>query len=380
MANPYDSSNPLSIRDLFSLTINQTNQSLAMCHMAESALATAAQDEDTVARQGGGSRPGKAPNLDRSHLQGHQGLLRDYFVDGPQCFPAEKFRRRYRMNRNLFLRIVDAVTLHDPYFVQKPDAVGRLGLSPLQKCTAAIRMLAYGTPADLQDEYLRLSESTALESLERFCSAVHHQFSDEYRREPTQEDINHILEVNEARGFPGMLGSLDCMHWSWKNCPAAHAGQYKGKEDCPTLILEAVATHNLWIWNSFFGLPGSLNDINVLHKSPIFQRLAKGVAPKCRFSIAGRDFDIGYYLADGIYPKWATLVQTISHPQDNRKKVSFLSFFSKKNCLTTASAFLQDAGVVSQGRGTRLWRASVLIRHCREPRPTLETRNFTFDH
>jgi hypothetical protein len=34
--------------------------------------------------------------------------------------------------------------LHDPYFRCKPDATGKLGFSSYQKCSTAIRMLAYG--------------------------------------------------------------------------------------------------------------------------------------------------------------------------------------------------------------------------------------------
>jgi hypothetical protein len=30
------------------------------------------------------------------------------------------------------------------------------------------------------------------------------------------------------RGFPGMIGSLDRIHWKWKNCPSALKGQYQG--------------------------------------------------------------------------------------------------------------------------------------------------------
>jgi hypothetical protein len=95
-------------------------------------------------------------------------------------------------------------------------------------------------------------------------------FGDTYLRSPTVQDTAQILAFNEAQGFPGMLGSIDCMHWKWKNCPFSWQGMYKGHKKGCTVILEAVATHNLWIWHSFFGMPGSNNDINVLQCSPIF--------------------------------------------------------------------------------------------------------------
>ena len=122
------------------------------------------------------------------------------------------------MNRDLFLRIMNAVEAHDYYFVQKRDATGVLGLSCFQKVTAALRMLTYGVPADATDEYVRIGESTALESLRRFVAAVVEIFEAEYLRHPNEADIARLLALNEKRGFPGMLGSIDCMHWAWKNC------------------------------------------------------------------------------------------------------------------------------------------------------------------
>lgn len=95
-----------------------------------------------------GSRPGKSPNLPRDHAAGHQRIFDDYFGEHP-VYTDRLFRRRFRMSKRLFLRVLDAVCQDDPYFVQKPDSTGKMGLSPLQKVTAALRMLAYGISGDL---------------------------------------------------------------------------------------------------------------------------------------------------------------------------------------------------------------------------------------
>ncbi len=165
------------------------------------------------------------------------------------------------MAQSLYMRIVHAVQNHDYYFVQRRNAAGVLGLHPLQKITAALQMLAFGVPADFLDDYLGMAESTILSSLRRFVRAIVEIFGDEYLRSPNQDDTNRLLAIGEQKGFPGMLGNIDCMHWKWKNCPTAWSGMYQGHVHEPTIILEVVASKDLWIWHAFFGLPGSHNDI-----------------------------------------------------------------------------------------------------------------------
>ena len=100
-------------------------------------------------------------------------------------------------------------------------------------------------------------------------------FGPEYLKAPNEQDIARILAVNKAIGFMGMWGSIDCMHWGWDKCPKLQ-GMYKGKAGKPTVILEAVASYDTWIWHAFFGMPGTLNDITVLNNSPFLVKVVTG--------------------------------------------------------------------------------------------------------
>jgi len=109
-----------------------------------------------------------------------------------------------------------------------------------------------------------------------------------------------------------MFASIDCMHWIWKNCPMAYQGQYKGKEKHATIVLEAIASYDLWIWHCFFGLPGTMNDINVLDRSPLVAAILHGTFPKVPWRMDGKDYEHSYFLGDGIYPDVCFFVFVVS--------------------------------------------------------------------
>ncbi|KAJ9554052.1 hypothetical protein OSB04_018097 [Centaurea solstitialis] len=175
----------------------------------------------------------------------------------------------------------------------------------------AIRQLAYGTAADATDEYLQMSKTTSRECFSNFCQGIIHLYMRRYLRKPIANDVQLLFALHEQQhGLPGTLGSIDCMHWDWKNCPVAWRGQYhRGDHPGPITVLEAVASYDLWIWHAYYGTSGATNDIVVVNQSPIFNDLFEGKAPDSSFSVNGRQYKHGYYLTDGIYPKWATFVK-----------------------------------------------------------------------
>ncbi|XP_003565518.1 uncharacterized protein LOC100834784 [Brachypodium distachyon] len=351
------SSDEIAIENLFEDPVAQE-----MENKIDNAIAGGVEAQIEAALVGTNRRrrnSGKRRFIDRDREAGHERLVGDYFSDTPVYIDV-MFRRRYRMRRHLFLRIVQALGEWSPFFTQRRDALNRRGFSPLQKCTVAMRMLANACSADSLDECYRIGETTSIDCLRKFVEGVRAIFGQEYLRKPTPADIQRLLQMGEAHGFPGMLGSLDCMHWDWKNCPVAWKGQFtRGDHGVSTVMLEAVASQDTWIWHSFFGFAGSNNNINVLNQSPLFTTVLQGRAPPVEFTVNGQQYDMGYYLVDGIYPEWAAFVKSIPLPQNHRDKI-----FSK--CQESARKDVERAFGILQARfailrhSARFWERSTL--------------------
>jgi hypothetical protein len=102
-----------------------------------------------------------------------------------------------------------------------------------------------------------------------------------------------LLSINESRELPDMLGSIYCTHLEWKNYHFAWQGHYHSHMEGCTVILEAVASQELRIWHSLFGMAGSSIDISVLHRSAVFTRLAEGNATRVNYEINGCHYNKG---------------------------------------------------------------------------------------
>ncbi|CAL9005474.1 unnamed protein product [Prunus brigantina] len=204
-----------------------------------------------------GSQVGRGPNVDKHRHSRGKNLLEDYFIP-TSLYSDVDFRRRYRMQPHLFNKVMYDICNYDAYFVQKCDSAGVLGLLPEQKLIVVIQMLAYGSSADQMDEI---------------------------------------------------------------NCPTAWQGDYGNRKGQKSVILEAVAGFDTWVWHAFFGVVGSQNDLNVLGQSPVFNDVLRGEGPNITYQINNTVYQIGYYLANSIYPRWTTFVKSISNPRSQKQRL-----------------------------------------------------------
>nr|XP_043633773.1 uncharacterized protein LOC122604982 [Erigeron canadensis] len=144
--------------------------------------------------------------IPRNHVEAATRLYNHYFAPQP-IYPANYFRRRFRMPKEMFLRIVNdrhsfnAIQPLPKYFAffhnAPTDVVGRPTLNIFQKCTSAVRQLAYASTADQLDEYLEMGSQTAADSLNYFCKCVVQLYHSKFLRKPTQEDVNRVTVKHE---------------------------------------------------------------------------------------------------------------------------------------------------------------------------------------
>ncbi|KAL9670909.1 hypothetical protein QQ045_008470 [Rhodiola kirilowii] len=119
--------NPFNVGDEFNLYQQRRQERMRRMNAMNLIVINAAAmstigEEDEVT-------PRRRPNLARKRGPRGQNLLDDYFVEHP-IFSERDFRRRYRMSRNLFNRIKTTLCNHDPFWHQRRDAAGVLGLLP----------------------------------------------------------------------------------------------------------------------------------------------------------------------------------------------------------------------------------------------------------
>jgi len=102
------------------------------------------------------------------------------------------------MSKDVFLRIVKALSNHNDYFTLKLDAKWGKRFITFTKCTTVIRILTYGSLTISVDEHIRISESIIVECLQWFVSNIYGNIWIWLTKETNNKDINQLLQVEAA--------------------------------------------------------------------------------------------------------------------------------------------------------------------------------------
>jgi hypothetical protein len=98
-----------------------------------------------------------------------------------------------------FLSIMNKLSEASPYFIERHDTTGHSDLTPLQKGTTTLHLLAYVMTADTIDEYMKLDKTIVLECLKYYYAGTVDCYGVEFLRCPTVINIQRLLAKVEER-------------------------------------------------------------------------------------------------------------------------------------------------------------------------------------
>jgi hypothetical protein len=125
-------------------------------------------------------------------------------------------------------------------------------------------------------------------------------------------ELKFVVGEYKALGLPGCIGSVDCVHIGWDNCPVQMKNMYTGKEGYPSIAYEVICTSRRRIQSVSFGHPGSRNDKHIVRTDQSVMSLVEGngwfrtKAFECIMDATGKTkvFHGLYLISDGGYHRW----------------------------------------------------------------------------
>jgi hypothetical protein len=187
------------------------------------------------------------------------------------------FRRRYRIPYELFLQLCNDAEREQWVPCGVCDAAGEPSHPLRLKILGALRCLGRDECSDTTEEMSKIGPRTQDKFTIAFLSAlVKHRF-DSWVCLPTGKDLAFIMKVYETMGFPGAIGSFDCVHFAWGRCPAGlQSACDNGKQDGPTLSFLMCADHTRKILNCSGAFTGTTNDKTISLFSDFMGKLRQG--------------------------------------------------------------------------------------------------------
>ena len=138
----------------------------------------------------------------------------------------------------------------------------------------SLRILSSGCTFDTIEELTCIHEETMRVFFkQKFIVWGHLTAMKEICLPNSPSEFRHILGQYEIGGLPGCLGSIDCVHLVWSNCPAAVLSQCKGKEKTPTVAFQVVVSHTRKILSKSQLFYGTINDKTICQYDDVVKQI-----------------------------------------------------------------------------------------------------------
>lgn len=256
-------------------------------------------------------------------------LIHNPLTGDRSSFLGKLFRNRFRVPLSLFWKIHDLFVERN--WLQKPewDAFHRPTIPFKLKLLAALRFIGRGECFDTIQELTadRVSANVIREFVIMWAAKMA-SLRSEYIKPPNPDnkaEIEALMEMYSKLGFPGCVGSTDCVNIALERCPYTEKQRHTGKDGYPTLGFNCTVNHHRRFLHIAPSCPGAMNDKAKVWFDLFVDRVRNNQKFKdLEFTVrtAAGDKEVvkgAYLIVDGGYHRWRVLQCPLKHSSDKKE-------------------------------------------------------------
>jgi hypothetical protein len=246
--------------------------------------------------------------------------IREQYLADPHGRLSLKFRRLFRVPFDMFLDLVEMANRRwwCDWTPNKIDAAGRIVSSLELKILGALFLLRSGCAQYIISTQTNLSEEVHRVFFLQWASKMA-SIKTEFIYMPEDEaTFQKVVGEYTARGLPGCVGSVDCVHIAWDRRPSQYFNMFKGKEGFPSIAYEVICTSRKFVQSVSCGHPCSRNDKHIVRTDESVTQLLEGNGwlNSKSWRTMGPDRQIKtftgvYLICNGVYHRWPCLVSPV---------------------------------------------------------------------
>jgi hypothetical protein len=241
---------------------------------------------------------------------------RDELLLSPNGRLSTQFRKLFHTPYDVFLDLINLATERwwQGWTEGNRCHAGKLVSSLHLKILGALFVLAQGVTHLVCSTCSNLSEEVHRSFFHKWIWGMA-SIKDEFIFMPHDDyTLQRVTEEYAARGLPGCIGSVDCVHIRWDRCPTQYKNMYSGKEGYPSVAYEVICTCRKFIQSVSCGHPRTRNDKHIAKTDHLIMQLLDNngwLNSKAWHTIGPngkRTFFGAYLICDGGYHAWPCLM------------------------------------------------------------------------
>ncbi|XP_063931351.1 putative nuclease HARBI1 [Zophobas morio] len=244
---------------------------------------------------------------------------RRFFVrkDPFELYDDMNFKERYRINKNTFNELLNLIGHH-----LEPATKRNHSISAKLQLLVTLRFLASASFQQVLGDNIGIHRSSTSRIITRVCNVIA-ALKPRYIKMPVtgQERRSVKSGFHNIRGFPKVIGALDCTHVKILSPGGEQAERFRNRKGYFSINVQGVCDSELKIINIIARWPGSVHDSTIFNDSPLCADLASGVY--------GTDFVLG----DNGYPCRSYLLTPLLNPRNRMERAYNAAHKASRNCI-----------------------------------------------